>query len=275
MIIDCHTHLNRYSEKQKPTLKERIEELELEMRRNRIDSALILSSYLVNDDRPSTSTLVEATKDKAHFAIVAGLSISHTKEDLESLRSPLRDGHVVGLKIYPGYEPFYPFDSRLSDMYDLAEEFSVPVMVHTGDTYAAGGKVKYSHPLHIDEIAVDRRKVNFVICHMGNPWFTDTTEIVYKNPNVYADLSGLVLGDFSDRFEKYMADKLQEIVLFGVEPSKLLYGTDWPIASMRSYLNFIDDIRIPIKEKKAILYSNAAKLFKLSEKHSLFEARNT
>jgi predicted TIM-barrel fold metal-dependent hydrolase len=256
-------------------LKERIDDLELEMRRNRIDVAVVLSSYVVNDARPSTLELVEATKNKAHMAIVAGISIEHTKEELEALREPLREGHIVGLKIYPGYQPFYPFDQRLSAMYDLAEEFKVPVMVHTGDTYAPNGKVKYSHPIHIDEIAVDRRNVNFVICHMGNPWFTDTTEIVYKNDNVYTDLSGLVLGNFSDRFEKFMADRLQEIVLFGVNPEKLLYGTDWPIASMQSYLNFVEDIRLPLKEKKAILYANAAKLFKISERHSLFDTRNS
>lgn len=273
MIIDCHTHLNRYTEEQKPTLAERIAVLELEMRQNRVDTALVLSSYVVNGARPSALELVEATKDLPYLHVVAGVSISYKPEDLDALRGPLKERHIVGLKIYPGYEPFFPFDPRLNAVYDLAEEFNVPVMIHSGDTYAPGGKVKYSHPLHIDEVAVDRRKINFVICHMGNPWITDTTEIVYKNPNVYADISGLVLGNFNDRFEKYMADKFQEVVLFGVEPEKILYGTDWPIASMRSYLKFVDDIRTPLQEKRAILHANSARLFKLSEENSILTAR--
>jgi len=273
MIIDCHTHLNRYTEDQKTTLPERIEVLELEMRQNRVDIALVLSSYIVNASRPSALELVEATKNLPYLSVVAGVSINYKPEDLEGLRSLLRDRHIVGLKLYPGYEPFFPFDPRLNPVYDLAEEFDVPVMIHSGDTFAPSGKVKYAHPLHVDEVAVDRRKVNFVICHMGNPWITDTTEIVYKNPNVFADISGLVLGNFSDRFEKYMAVKFQEIVLFGVDPEKLLYGTDWPIASMRSYLNFVDDLRTPLQEKRAILHSNAARLFKLSEDNSILTAR--
>jgi uncharacterized protein len=32
--------------------------------------------------------------------------------------------------------------------------------------------------------------VNFVICHLGNPWVTDAMEVIYKNPNVVGDISG-------------------------------------------------------------------------------------
>jgi len=53
-----------------------------------------------------------------------------------------------------------------------------------------------------------------VICHVGNPWIIDCMEVVYKNPNVYADISGLVPGEFSDQFEKYMKAKLEEMILF-------------------------------------------------------------
>lgn len=269
MIIDCHVHLNRYLDAQKPSLAERISILELEMRQNRVDVAVVLSSFTSNAARPSLFEIILATKDKPHLKSVAGMSISHTKEDLEALRPHLKNGDIVGLKIYPGYEPFYPFDERLTGLYNLAEEFSVPVMIHTGDTYSATGKIKYAHPIHLDEVAVDFPKVNFIICHMGNPWFVDTMEILYKNRNVYADISGLVLGDFNDRFEQHMARRFQEFVLFGVEPEKILYGTDWPIANMQSYLKFVNEIKIPLSEKNDILFRNAAKLFKISEKDSL------
>lgn len=271
MIIDCHTHLNRYNDEQKPTLKERIEVLETDMRQNRVDTAIILSSYVVNDNRPSAQELVAATRDKPYLCIVAGVSISHTEKDLALLREMLVNRQIVGLKIYPGYEPFFPHDPKMVHVFELAGEFDVPVMIHSGDTYTPNGKVKFSHPLHIDEIAVDHRNVKFVICHLGNPWFDYTMELVYKNPNVFTDMSGLVLGNFSERFEKFMADKVQEFILYGADPSRLLYGTDWPISSMRSYLAFVDDLKIPVFERKDILYSNAAKLFKLTEAHSLLQ----
>jgi predicted TIM-barrel fold metal-dependent hydrolase len=40
-------------------------------------------------------------------------------------------------------------------MYEMAIEYDVPVMFHSGDTYAPTGKLKYSHPLPIDDLAVD------------------------------------------------------------------------------------------------------------------------
>jgi predicted TIM-barrel fold metal-dependent hydrolase len=136
-------------------------------------------------------------------------------------------------------------------------------MIHSGDTYTPHGKVKYSHPLHVDELAVDHRDVNFVICHLGNPWIRDCMEIVYKNANVYCDVSGLVLGNFNDRFESFMRKQVQEMLLFGVQPEKCLYGTDWPIASMESYLGFMDELRVPPADRRLMMYENAIRIFRL------------
>lgn len=51
---------------------------------------------------------------------------------------------------------------------------------------------------------------------------------------MYPDFSGLVLGNLSDRFESYVRRQVQERLLFGVQPEKCRYSTDWPISSMES-----------------------------------------
>lgn len=264
MIIDCHTHINNYHNDEVVSLHECLENLQREMRRNRVDIALVLTSYKVTPGRPSTKDAVLATRNLQNLYIVAGISYtSFNKEELSELREYLSEGSIRGLKLYPGYEPFYPNDKKLQPVYELAAEFGVPVMIHSGDTYDPRGKIKFSHPIHIDDVAVDHPDVNIVICHIGNPWIRDCMEVVYKNKNVYTDISGLVLGDFTDRFEVYMRKQLQEMLLYGVEPDKVLYGTDWPISSMRSYLDFMEELTIPDREKRKIFFENAAKLFKL------------
>lgn len=238
------------------------------MRRNRVDMALVLTSYKINPGRPSSHDAVAATKDLDNIFIIAGVSfLSFSEKELERLRPYLQEGSVRGLKLYPGYEPFYPNDPKLRAVFALAEEFAVPVMIHSGDTYDPLGRVRYAHPLHVDDVAVDYPNVNIIICHIGNPWIRDCMEVVYKNKNVYTDISGLVLGDFNDRFEEFMRKQLQEMLLYGVEPDKVLYGTDWPISSMESYLDFMEELTIPEKEKKKILSENALRLFKLSPNH--------
>jgi hypothetical protein len=264
MIIDCHTHVNNYHDEEVDALADCIARLQAAMRRNRVDAALVLTSYKVVPGRPSTRAVVDATRHVPGLHVVAGISWANlTGGDLEELRSLLQEGAIKGLKLYPGYEPFYPSDEKLTPVYALAEEFDVPVMIHTGDTYSPSGKVKYSHPLNIDEVAVDFPRVKFVICHLGNPWLRDCMEIVYKNDNVYADISGLVLGDFSDRFEEYMRKQLQEMLLWGMNPAKVLFGTDWPISSMESYLKFMDELRLPPKDKRLMLAENASALFRI------------
>jgi predicted TIM-barrel fold metal-dependent hydrolase len=254
MIIDVHTHLNNYHNEEEANLQACLENLQREMRRNRIDIALVLTSYKVVPGRPPTREVVAATRDLPNIFVVAGISYSTFS---------LKEGSIRGLKLYPGYEPYFPSDDRIRPVYELAAEFKVPVMIHSGDTYSPSGKVKYSHPLQVDEVAVDHPEVNFVICHLGNPWIRDCMEVVYKNKNVYTDTSGLVLGGFNDRFESFMRKQFQEMLLYGVNPAKVLYGTDWPISSIESYLDFMEELKVPEPDRKKIMYQNAAKLFHL------------
>ena len=267
MIIDCHTHLNNYTDEAVESLPADLAKLQSVMRRNRVDVALILTSYKIVPGRPSARAVVEATREMPNLHVIAGISWAGFNDvAVAELRSLLEAGAIKGLKLYPGYEPFYPSDPRLVPAYELAEEFDVPVMIHTGDTYAPSGKVKFAHPLHVDEVAVDFPRVKFLICHLGNPWFRDCMEVVYKNENVYTDISGLTMGQFTDRFEAFMRQQLNEMILWGVNPNRVLYGTDWPLASMESYLAFMEELKLPARDKDLMFFENAAALFKLDVK---------
>ncbi|MBK6487488.1 MAG: amidohydrolase [Gemmatimonadetes bacterium] len=264
MIIDCHVHLNNYHEQVEVSLGESLAKLQDSMAEAGIDYSLVLTSYLVSAHRPSTAQVVEAIAKIPNLGVVAGISyVNYRQRDLRELADFLEHGLVKGLKLYPGYEPFYPHDKRLQVVYDLAEEFDVPVMIHSGDTYSPKGKLKYSHPLEIDEVAVDHPKVKFIICHLGNPWLTDAMEVVYKNANVYADISGLVLGEFTEAFEDYMTEEIRDVILYAGDPAFFLFGTDWPICSMRSYVSFVKQLGLSEDVYTAMMYENARRLFKL------------
>lgn len=264
MIIDCHTHLNNYHEERVKSVNDCLDNLQEEMTRNGVAYSLVLTSYKVTEHRPSTRTVIEATRHRPNIGVVAGISyLNYKLHDLMELHEYLQEGLVKGLKLYPGYEPFYPNDSRLRLVYDLAEEFDVPVMIHSGDTYAPTGKVRYSHPLHIDDVAVDHPNLKLVICHIGNPWIRDCMEVVYKNANVFADVSGLVLGSFQEKFEEYMLTQVKDMILYAGEPDYLLYGTDWPICEMTSYIRFMKGLGLSPASLEKIMWKNAAKLFRI------------
>jgi uncharacterized protein len=264
LIIDCHTHLNRYEEGQWASLEERYRALKSDMAANGISYALVLSSYVVTEARPGLSEILDVVGDDPQIGVVAGISYyGYRAADLADLRALLRDRRILGLKLYPGYEAFYVHDPRMRVIYELAGEFGVPVMIHTGDTFDPSGKVKYAHPLEVDEVAVDFRDVTFVICHLGNPWVTDAMEVIYKNPNVVGDVSGLTLGQFEERFEQYMLQVVKQVVAFAGDPSSLLFGTDWPICEMASYVRFVRNLNLSEAETELIFWKNTARIFNL------------
>jgi uncharacterized protein len=263
-IIDCHVHLNNYHEQEAVSLDESLDRLQLAMEEAGVGYSLVLTSYKVSVHRPSTAEVVRAIEKVSSLGVVAGISyLNYRQRDLRELADFLSVGLVKGLKLYPGYEPYYPHDKRLKVVYDLAEEFDVPVMIHSGDTYSPQGKLKYAHPLEVDEVAVDHPNVKFVICHLGNPWLVDCMEVVYKNHNVSADFSGLILGEFTEAFEDYMEEQIGEVILYAGEPRKFLYGSDWPICSMKSYVEFVRQLKLPPADLHAMMYENARRLFKL------------
>lgn len=264
MIIDCHTHLNRYEGQEATSIVERYRALLRDMDRHGVAYSLVLSSYTVNEDRPDVDHILEVVGGDPRIGVVAGVSYrDYRASDLAHLRELLSHGFIKGLKLYPGYEPFYVHDPRMRVIYELAAEFGVPVMIHTGDTFDPAGKVKYAHPLEVDEVAVDFREVTFVICHLGNPWVTDAMEVIYKNDNVVGDISGLTLGAFEERFERYMLQQVRSVLAFAGDPGSLLFGTDWPLAELDSYIRFVRNLELTEAETEQVLWRNTARVFRL------------
>ena len=269
-VIDCHVHLNNYdqinkTEKKIPSLEERLDSLIQSMHDSGIDYSIILSSYKVDEDRPSTSNIIDVAKKYDNkLGIVAGFTIdNHTDEDLKNCAKWLKDGIIKGIKLYCGYEHHYPNDERYQRVYDMCIEYGYPLMIHTGDVFSKTAKIKYAHPLNIDDIAVDNPELKIVMCHLGNPWFIDCQEVLYKNRNVYADISGLTIGDFTPATEIHYIRKVKELLEYLAEPHSLLYGSDWPISSMSSYLSFAQKLELNQESFEHLMFKNAKSVFKL------------
>ena len=263
MIIDCHTHLNRYGPNEPPSLAERYARLRAAMDAAGVRHAVVLTSYTVNADRPSADEVLRVVSADPRVHVVAGVDVPNLEAGLPGLRALLRAERIRGLKLYPGYQDFHVHDARLDPLYEAAAEFSVPVMIHTGDTYDPSTRVKQAHPLEVDELAVRHRDVTFVLCHLGNPWFMDAAEVIYKNRNVMGDVSGLTLGDFEPRFERFALARVNDVLAFVNDPDKLMFGTDWPISSVGSYLRFVRRLDATEQEMEGLLWRNAARLFGL------------
>ena len=181
---------------------------------------------------------------------------------------------IVALKAYLGYLHFGPEHPNYVPYYEIAARYHLPVIVHTGDNWLTKAKVKYAHPLRMDEVAVDHPEVRFVLAHFGNPWLTDAAEVVFKNPNVWADLSGLFVGD-AKQFQKLIdsakvpdsipglaISDLKKAIGYVGDYKRFLYGTDWPLAPMGCYRRLIESL-IPKAHHQEVFRTNAKHVFSL------------
>ena len=93
---------------------------------------------------------------------------------------------------------------------------------------------------------------------------SDTAEVLYKNDNVFADISGLILRDFDYAFEKYVAQRLKDMILYMGDPgSQLLFGSAWPLVRMGPYIQLLDGLGLSDEQKESVLWRTAAKLFRI------------
>jgi len=228
MIIDCHTHLGRNHH-----VDHSVEQLLSDMDDARIDRSLVFACDF--NDCPNDYLLSQVGTHRDRLLPVLAY---HPTTNLLNLVRILQSENVTAVKVYLGYDHWYPSDLQIYNLAHIASDLQIPLIFHCGDCLSSvkSAKLKYAHPLGIDELAVDFPNLKIVIAHMGFPWVRDTAEVVYKNANVYTDLSGFVYGSFSAKDGDKFAKVLEEYLDIAGDDGKLLFGSDTPISSPRSYV---------------------------------------
>jgi uncharacterized protein len=270
MIIDCHTHLGRNDH-----ITASVDELLQSMDRAKVDQALVFAGDL--NDAPNNWTLEQVKPHRDRLKVVAAAhplkwdTYAWLEMDANKLADLYQAADIVAVKFYTGYDHYYPGDKAMSYYLSHLEDVGCPAIFHSGDCLNSvkQAKLKYSHPLNIDEVAVDYPNMNFIIAHIGYPWHRDAAEVCYKNKNVFTDISGFVYGHFTGpdllKFQKVMGEFLDI-----ADSDKLLFGTDWPISNQGSYLDALEWVSAHSTNKKLsevftpqYMTQNVKKAFKL------------
>lgn len=257
MIIDCHTHLGRNEH-----IKSNVNELLASMDTAKIDKALVFAGELNNVTTPEM--LVEIGPHRDRFYGVASWDFGFTNlktGDYETwvignhqstiLSQLYKAGHIAAVKFYTGYDHYMPDSPQVRYALTELQRVKCPVIFHCGDCLnsVCRAKLKYAHPLNIDEVAVDYPNINFIIAHIGFPWIKDTAEVCYKNKNVFTDISGFVYKNFETE-DKVKFKKVLDEFLDIASGDKLLFGTDFPISNQRSYIEALDWVATNTTNKK-------------------------
>ena len=230
-----------------------------------VERGLLLSPPIKGGSIAPNSRILELCK-KSKNKLFPVLTAEPSNDEVSSVLKIAKenDGYVKGFKIRLGYVQVYADDPVFNPLYDYAESKGLPVMFHTGDTAFSDGSLVHAHPLTIDRLANKHKNLKIVICHFGNPWTSDVGELIYKHPNVYADISGLVAGEggkYSELYLESLAAKISEAIYFAGGSDKVMFGTDYPVETFSAGLRLVEHLKIEKDDVDKILFKNALGVF--------------
>ena len=90
-----------------------------------------------------------------------------------------------------------------------------------------GVRLKYGHPMLIDDVAVDFPDLPIVMAHPSFPWQDEAISVCLHKPLVHIDLSGWSPKYFSPTLVQYADTLLRE---------KVLFGSDYPMITPDRWL---------------------------------------
>jgi predicted TIM-barrel fold metal-dependent hydrolase len=272
-IIDAHTHCSgkRRDDRLRPYaklngLRYDLEELLGQMEENGVARALLLSPPMARGEplpNPEVVRLCEMGGDRLFPVFTVEPEKGAVREALRLAEA--HRGFVKGFKVWLGYRRVFAKDEVFAPLYDYAEEHGLPVLFHTGDTASSTGSLAHAHPLTLDEVANEREALKIVVCHLGNPWILDTAELLYKHANVFADISGLVVGGggYTREYVRMLAQRISEAVFYAGGADKFLFGTDYPVETLEKGLSLVSMLKVTQADKERILWRNASRLFSI------------
>jgi predicted TIM-barrel fold metal-dependent hydrolase len=182
-------------------------------------------------------------------------------EGVREARRLVATGQVRGLKLHPPIQQFFPNDRLAYPLYEVFAEAKLPVLFHTGHsglgTGMPGGggvRLKYGHPMPIDDVAVDFPDMPIILAHPSFPWQDEAISICLHKPSVYIDLSGWSPKYFSPTLVQYANTLLKH---------KVLFGSDYPLITPDRWLADFAKIDIREEVRPLILKENAIRLLRL------------
>jgi hypothetical protein len=222
-----------------------------------VDERLTGRAHLSNE---AVIELAQANPD----VIIPFASFDPTRgpEAVRQAKRLVEQGVIRGLKLHPPVQQFAPNDRIAYPLYEVFAQARLPVLFHTGHsgigTGMPGGggvRLKYGHPMLVDDVAVDFPDLPIILAHPSFPWQDEAISVCLHKPTVYIDLSGWSPKYFSPTLVQYANTLLKH---------KVLFGTDYPLLTPDRWLADFATIAIKDEVRPLILKENAVRLFGLT-----------
>ena len=171
---------------------------------------------------------------KSHDRLIpfAGIDPNSGQEATRELKRAVNELGFRGLKIHSSANSVYPNDEkRMNPIYEVCQDFDIPVLFHTGTTGLGDCEIKYSKPEFLDEVCQRYPDLKVVMAQFGCPWAEVTLSVALRNPNVFIDVSGWR--------PRYLPETIMPY-LNGILQDRFLFGTDYPMIRQDEWMKDFD-----------------------------------
>jgi len=167
---------------------------------------------------------------------------------------------AVAIKLHPVHHYYKPNDyrkeekglDRLAKVYEFAEEYKLPVIIHTGTSIATYARNKFADPIFVDDVIKDFN-ISIILAHAGRPIWCNTAFYLAKNyTNVYLEISSIPAW----RIREYIP-RIDEIL------DKVIYGSDFPHYPGQTLLGNAKEVGNIFKWDSRVMRDNIMKLIKI------------
>lgn len=187
------------------------------------------------------------------------------KAAISELRRCARELGLKGIKFHPGRQEFFAGDQRFYPLWEAAQEEGLILLFHTGMMGGGAGtpggmgfKLKYTNPMHLDDVAADFPELKIIGSHPSWPWQEESLAMARHKTNFYVDLSGWAPKYFPDSLVHYAKNLIQDQVLF---------GSDWPVIPVERWLEEFEQLGFRPEVKRKVMLENAQRLLGLDGNH--------
>ncbi len=223
------------------------------------------TEFEIGRRRIPNDEVLEAAKANSDMMMAFGSVDPHKgRMGLREVKKLIADG-ISGFKFHPTCQGFYPNDRMAYAMYEAMAEAKLPVIFHSGHSGMGSGlrgggglRLKYSNPMHLDDVAADFPDMTIIIAHPSWPWQDEALSVCLHKPNVYIDLSGWSPKYFPPQLIHYANTQLKH---------KMLFGTDYPLITPERWMKDYDAAGFRPEVRDLIMKNNAIKALGLDRAH--------
>jgi len=267
-VIDMHTHIfpekiamkaavnigNFYT--QKPYDDGTVETLLKTQKDTGVDYYIVSSVATTPKQVRAITSFITDIKDRMPDRISGFGAMHPLSDDLRSEIREIKDCGLIGIKLHPDIQGFRVDDPRCMKIFELCEEYQLPVLVHAGDK-----RYDNSNPDRLKPVIEAFPELTFIAAHLGG-WsvYEEATNELAGLPNLYVDVSSSI---------NYISTDMAERLIRAYGTDRVLFGSDYPLWNVRDAMRQFLALDLTETEQKQIFHENTAKLFGLEDKLKL------